>query len=244
MILELINKFTNHLLNKKEIKQKSKDVKEKTGDIEEQAADNPIPSMAAFGSSLPKTYIPFVAPSPHELRMYHSGISFIKSSYAQTLYNIVGSLMYEYSDGDEDAINEDSLPLAWDIYNTMQRGNMITEYIPETLEFDSLPYNGICPNGEQRDLKGMDDKGFFDLRMESLLQLQKIHEPSDNTVHGKDEFAEDFFFSVTCHKCGTPHNYYEDVPHQNLDCTLCGQPLVRYAFEENHSPQKKEEKTK
>ena len=42
----------------------------------------------------------------------------------------------------------------------------------------------------------------------------------------------DSLLSITCDKCGMPHNFEHDIPHTRFNCTLCGNTLLVYLDQE------------
>jgi hypothetical protein len=176
--------------------------------------------------SLPDHYVQYVVDNPDTLRSYIHGVNIGKHVTMTVLSNIVSQIAVESEDHEPSqestlenvkySIKNGFLPIYNDHYDS---------------EYCSVLYNGIMPDGSiiDMDKSTPDELAKFKHAITKYLSIQ---DPVPTPI--TPEYLElrmsqyNNFFNITCDKCGTPHNFMNDVPKESFNCTLCDNELVIY----------------
>jgi hypothetical protein len=196
---------------------------------EDNDMESPESAVRTFlADLLPEEFVQYVIGTPTELMAYLEGKRLALSSgvegYGGILLQIANELGIEQ-------INE-SPTLAKTITAIQKKHfHIFSDFYDVT--FASTFWNGVLPNGEKVNIPFKSNEDYFDTKTMIANYLQESNgAPSPITKSHLElkQYESTNILNVTCDKCGTPHNFKQDVPRENLDCTLCGKPLIIYTY--------------
>jgi ribosomal protein S27E len=192
-----------------------------------------------FGSSHVQVptdeWIQYIAYDPAELRVYVSGKRAAVSNSILVANGLISQIAGEVSN-EEDELYDDEYPALSYLYTAAENGYLPIHFSFYDVELCSTLFNGLLPDGtKMKDESEMTKEEQLDYYKNIKFSLVDYLSKTDSTPEeiSKEHieyrmYEYSHFFNVTCDKCGTPHNFKNDVPLTNLRCTLCDHTLVFY----------------
>jgi hypothetical protein len=177
---------------------------------------------------LPDEFVQYVIGTPTELMAYLEGKRLALSSCVEGYGGLFVQIARELG---EDKIKE--VPTLLKTLNAIQQKHfhIFSDFYDVT--FASTMWTGVLPNGETIPLPFKNAEEYFDAKemiANYLTETNNVPSPMTKSHLELKQYESTNILNITCDKCGTPHNFKDDVPKENFHCTLCAKPLIIYTY--------------